>query len=90
MADLSELRGLDTRALETRRVESKEELFRLRVQQATLQLTATSQLRAFRREIAQIMTVRRERELLGDEAPTSANVEIPDAESEANEDENHE
>ena len=51
--------------LETRRRETKEELFRLRLQHATLQLTATSRLRELRRDIAQIMTVQRERELVG-------------------------
>ena len=51
--------------LETRRREAKEELFRLRVQHATLQLTATSRLGELRRDIAQIMTVQRERELVG-------------------------
>jgi len=65
LADLAEIRALDAEALETRRREAKEELFRLRVQHATLQLTATSRLRELRRDIAQIMTVQRERELVG-------------------------
>ncbi len=65
MADLAEIRALDAEALETRRREAKEELFRLRVQHATLQLTATSRLRELRRDIAQMMTVQRERELVG-------------------------
>ncbi|MDE2990747.1 MAG: 50S ribosomal protein L29 [Chloroflexota bacterium] len=62
---MAEIRALDAEALETRRREAKEELFRLRVQHATLQLTATSRLRELRRDIAQIMTVQRERELVG-------------------------
>lgn len=61
---MAEIRALDAEALETRRREAKEELFRLRVQHATLQLTATSRLGELRREIAQIMTVQRERELV--------------------------
>lgn len=65
MADLAEIRALDPDALETRRREAKEELFRLRLQHATLQLTATSRLRELRRDVAQIMTVQRERELVG-------------------------
>ena len=65
MADLAEIRALDGDSLETRRREAKEELFRLRLQHATLQLTATSRLRELRRDIAQIMTVQRERELVG-------------------------
>ncbi len=89
MADLAELRALDHEALETRRAEAKEELFRLRVQHATLQLTATSQLQALRREIAQVMTVQRERVLVGaepqplvDEEPTP---EVDAAEGESDE-----
>ncbi|MCY3785009.1 MAG: 50S ribosomal protein L29 [Chloroflexi bacterium] len=62
---MAEIRALDPDALETRRREAKEELFRLRLQHATLQLTATSRLRELRRDIAQIMTVQRERELVG-------------------------
>ena len=65
MADLAEIRALDSDALETRRREAKEELFRLRLQHATLQLTATSRLRELRRDIAQILTVQRERQLVG-------------------------
>ena len=65
MADLAEMRALDAEALEIRRQETKEELFRLCVQHATLQLTATSRLRELRRDIAQLMTVQRERELVG-------------------------
>lgn len=65
MADLAEIRALEPDALETRRREAKEELFRLRLQHATLQLTATSRLGELRRDIAQIMTVQRERELVG-------------------------
>ncbi|MCY4115154.1 MAG: 50S ribosomal protein L29 [Chloroflexi bacterium] len=62
---MAEIRALDPDALETRRREAKEELFRLRLQHATLQLTATSRLRELRRDVAQIMTVQRERELVG-------------------------
>ncbi|MCY3912784.1 MAG: 50S ribosomal protein L29 [Chloroflexi bacterium] len=62
---MAEIRALDPDALETRRREAKEELFRLRLQHATLQLTATSRLRELRRDIAQVMTVQRERELVG-------------------------
>ncbi len=65
MADLAEIRAREPDALETRRREAKEELFRLRLQHATLQLTATSRLGELRRDIAQIMTVQRERELVG-------------------------
>ncbi len=63
MADVSELRGVEAEELDRRLNETKEELFRLRMQHATLQLTDTSRLRQVRREIAQIMTVQRERRL---------------------------
>ena len=62
LANLTEYRELDANALETRRKEIKEELFRLRVQHATLQLTATSRLGELRRQVAQIKTIQRERE----------------------------
>ena len=63
MADMAELRGLESKDLARRLGEAKEELFRLRMQHATLQLVDTSRLRQLRREIAQVLTVRREREL---------------------------
>jgi len=44
-------------------METKEELLRLRVQHATLQLPDTSRLRQLRREVARMLTVQREREL---------------------------
>lgn len=63
MADLPELRGLADDELARRVSEVCEELFRLRMQHATLQLDDTSRLAQVRREIAQILTVRRAREL---------------------------
>ncbi len=88
MADLTELRALDSEALATRRDEAKEELFRLRVQHATRQLTATSQLRALRREIAQVVTVQREREFVDAEPQPiieEATPEVETAEDESDE-----
>ncbi len=58
-----ELRDLDDDALVDRLKESKEELFNLRFQMATGQLTNNRRLRAVRREIARVYTVMREREL---------------------------
>ena len=63
MANTIELRGLSDGELNTRITDSKEELLRLRVQHATLQLPDTSRLGHVRRDIARMMTVRREREL---------------------------
>lgn len=63
MAKADQFRDLSDDELETRVAETKEELFRLRVQHATLQLADTSQLRQVRRDIARMLTVQRERAL---------------------------
>jgi len=63
LADMNELRGLNEGELGARIMETKEELLRLRVQHATLQLPDTSRLRQLRREVARMLTVQREREL---------------------------
>tara|TARA_Y100000590_G_C15178765_1_gene810409 strand:- start:116 stop:325 length:210 start_codon:yes stop_codon:yes gene_type:complete len=60
---MNELRGLNEGELGARIMEAKEELLRLRVQHATLQLPDTSRLRQLRREVARMLTVQREREL---------------------------
>ncbi|WP_216901974.1 50S ribosomal protein L29 [Nocardia alni] len=59
----ADLRDLDQEALTARLRESKEELFNLRFQMATGQLTNNRRLRVVRHEIARIYTVMREREL---------------------------
>ena len=58
-----ELRELNSEELTTRLREAKEELFNLRFQMATGQLTNTRRLRTVKRDIARIYTVIREREL---------------------------
>ena len=58
-----ELRELAEEELTTRLRESKEELFNLRFQTATGQLSNNRRLRTVRQEIARIYTVLREREL---------------------------
>lgn len=58
-----ELRELDTETLTERLREAKEELFNLRFQMATGQLTNNRRLRVVRHDIARIYTVMREREL---------------------------
>ena len=58
-----ELRELSEEELVTRLKDCKEELFNLRVQMATGQLTNNRRLRTVKRDIARIYTVIREREL---------------------------
>jgi len=58
-----ELRALSGEALVDKLREAKEELFNLRFQNATGQLTNNRRLQAVRRDIARIYTVMREREL---------------------------
>ena len=58
-----ELRELNSGELTTRLREAKEELFNLRFQMATGQLTNNRRLRTVKRDIARIYTVIREREL---------------------------
>ena len=58
-----ELRELSEEELVTRLKDCKEELFNLRFQRATGQLTNNRRLRTVKRDIARIYTVIREREL---------------------------
>ncbi len=60
---IDELRALSIDELETKLRESKEELFNLRFQAATGQLESHGRLSAVRKEIAQLYTIIREREL---------------------------
>jgi large subunit ribosomal protein L29 len=52
----SELRELDEQGLARRLAELREELFNLRFQQATRQLTNTDRLRQVRKDIARVLT----------------------------------
>ncbi|HWG62882.1 MAG TPA: 50S ribosomal protein L29 [Streptosporangiaceae bacterium] len=58
-----ELRNSTEEELDTKLAEAKTELFNLRFQAATGQLESHGRLRAVRKEIARIYTVKREREL---------------------------
>ncbi|MEJ5997608.1 50S ribosomal protein L29 [Corynebacterium sp. H130] len=58
-----ELRELSAEELTTRLKEAKEELFNLRFQMATGQLTNNRRLRVVKQDIARIYTIIREREL---------------------------
>ena len=59
----ADLRGLSADDLAEKLREAKEELFNLRFQNATGQLENNARLRSVRKDIAQIYTVLREREL---------------------------
>ena len=63
MARVRELRDLGEQDLLERLESSKEELFNLRFQLATGQLDNPMRIKQLRHEIAQILTVLREREL---------------------------
>jgi large subunit ribosomal protein L29 len=60
---ISEIRGLATSEIEAKLDDSREELFKLRFQFRTGQLTDYSRLVVGRRTIARLLTVLREREL---------------------------
>ncbi len=62
-----ELRPLTESELYTRLDEGHQELFNLRFQKATGQLTNTARKGQVRREIARIKTILRERELMAEE-----------------------
>lgn len=53
----SELKAMDVITLNSKLVEKREELFKLRFQHATGQLEKTSFLPAIRRDIARILTI---------------------------------
>jgi large subunit ribosomal protein L29 len=59
----ADLRASSEQELEDKLAEAKIELFNLRFQAATGQLESHGRLRAVRKEIAKIYTVKREREL---------------------------
>ena len=59
----ADLRSSTDEALDGKLAEAKIELFNLRFQAATGQLESHGRLRAVRKEIARIYTVKREREL---------------------------
>ncbi len=65
MAGAQELRDLSVEELERRLIETKEELFNLRFQNATGQLDNYRRLRELRKDIARVKTVLREKELEG-------------------------
>lgn len=58
----SEIRGLSIEAIRAKLIDSKDELMKLRFQQATGELTDFTRLRYTRRLIARMFTVLQERE----------------------------
>ena len=62
----AELRDLPVDEIERRLIETKEELFNLRFQNATGQLDNYKRLGELRRDVARIKTLLRERELSGE------------------------
>ena len=64
MPKAAELRELSPDELSQRLVETKEELFNLRFQNATGQLDNYRRVRDLRREVARITSILRERELV--------------------------
>lgn len=59
----SEIRNMQTAEVEQKIEDSREELFKLRFQFTTGQLTDTSRLKAIKHNIARYQTVLRERQL---------------------------
>jgi large subunit ribosomal protein L29 len=59
----SEIRALNTAEIESKLEDAREELFKLRFQFRTGQLTDFTRLRAARRSVARLATVLRERQI---------------------------
>ena len=60
---VKEIRELTTEEINKKLVETKEELFNLRLQQATVNLEKPSRIKDLRHTVARLKTVLREREL---------------------------
>lgn len=63
----NEIRKLSTEEINTKINESKEELFNLRMEQATGSLEKPSRIRELRKQVARMKTILKERELDGKE-----------------------
>ena len=70
MAKATEIRDLPQDELERKLVETKEELFNLRFQNATGQLDNYKRIGQLRKEVAQLKTILRHRELSTTEEST--------------------
>ncbi len=60
---IEELRNQEEKELRAMLTERRKELFEMRFQSATEQVENPSRIRALRREIAQVLTILRERQL---------------------------
>ncbi len=63
---INEVRAMSSSELANKETELKQELFRLRFQNATNQLANPMKIRSVKRDIAKIKTILRERELKGE------------------------
>lgn len=59
----SDMRVLSDSELEKKRAELTEEIFNLRIQISTQQTTNVTRMRALKRELARLLTIKREKEL---------------------------
>ena len=64
----SEIRKMSAQELDAKLLELKDELFKLRFQQAINQLENTTRISAVKKDIARILTVQRDVELHGKDA----------------------
>ena len=71
---LADFRELTNEELKETLMEAKEERFNLRFQVATNQLDNTARLKTVKKEIAQILTILRERDLA---SPAEADAVVP-------------
>jgi large subunit ribosomal protein L29 len=74
MASIVELNQMSSDKLATKLEESREEMFNLRFQRASGRLENTARIREVRREIAQIETVLRQREMATAAAATQPEI----------------
>jgi large subunit ribosomal protein L29 len=68
MTKANELRELTDDALADRLSEAKQELWKRRLDLATGQLDSTSEIQQYKREVARLQTLMREREIVAAEA----------------------
>lgn len=73
MAKANDLREMSSEQLRLELRETRQSLFRLRLQAATERLDAPSEMRKGRRDIARIHTILRERELAGADEKENGN-----------------
>mgnify|MGYP001297527180 FL=1 len=59
----SDMRALSDSELEKKRVELTEEIFNLRIQISTQQTTNVTRIRTLKRELARLLTIKKEKEL---------------------------